>query len=99
MRADLNDCSRLGVHLVGGGEGSGFRRAMERGEEGARRQRIRFRAPQRLFLLAGWIRLDLAVILVYGRPLDLYWRENSGPRSNGAKTLGHYFLVRLYLLA
>ena len=24
------------------------------------------------FLLAGWIRLDLAVILVYGRPLDLY---------------------------
>ena len=77
MRADLNDCSRLGVHLVGGGEGSGFRRAMERGEEGARRQRIRFRAPQRLFLetlllLAGWIRLDLAVILVYGRPLDLY---------------------------
>ena len=78
MRADLNDCSRLGVHLVGGGEGSGFRRAMERGEEGARRQRIRFRAPQgvyflaTLLLLAGWIRLDLAVILVYGRPLDLY---------------------------
>ena len=25
-----------------------------------------------LFLLAGWIRLDLAVILVYERPLDLY---------------------------
>ena len=79
MRADLNDCSRLGVHLVGGGEGSGFRRAMERGEEGARRQRIRFRALpggyfflETLLSLAGWIRLGPAVILVYGRPLDLY---------------------------
>ena len=25
-----------------------------------------------LLLLAGWIKLDLAIILVYGRPLDLY---------------------------
>ena len=25
-----------------------------------------------LFLLAGWIRLNLAVILVYGWPLDLH---------------------------
>ena len=32
-----------------------------------------------LFLLAGCTRLILAVLLVYGSPLELYWSSNGTP--------------------
>ena len=59
------------VSVWGYGEVGGWYRLMERGEEGVRRQRIRL-FLETLFLCAGCIRRFLAVLLVYGSPLELY---------------------------
>ena len=44
----------------------------EREGSGGLQQPRRAAIFRNLFSLAGWIRLGLSVILVYGRPLDLY---------------------------
>ena len=68
----------LGVGVYGHGEVGGLWRLMEGGEEGARGQCWFAAAPEggyileTLFLLTGCIRLALAVLLVYGSPLELY---------------------------
>ena len=67
----------LGVGVYCHGGVGGLWRLMEGGEEGARGQCWFAAAPhvaivETLFLLAGCIGLALAVLLVYGSPLELY---------------------------
>ena len=75
----------------------------ERGRDAAPADRNRGPAGRlflgTLFLLAGCTRLILAVLLVYGSPLELYWSSNGTPskftpQNSGGLLLGQSVLLR-----